>query len=132
MKGLNTVRSISVSSADINIYSNGVMHIHIKIRNAFTLRDSREIVAARTSLAKGTRYPVLYTTQYSFVTPSEEVAEFLTTPERTRLVVADAFVVKSFSQRLAAKAYHIIKKPKKPTAIFSSEEKAMEWLESYT
>lgn len=108
------------------------MHIHIRIKNSFTINDSREIVAARTSLAKGVKYPVLYTAEFSFVTPSSEVTEYLTSPERTRLVVADAFVVKSFSQRLAAKAYHLINKPKKPTAIFSSEEKAMEWLESFT
>ena len=131
MKTLKKIRSTSVGAADICIYDNGIMHINIKIRNSFTINDSHEIVAARTSLAKGKKYPVMYTTKYSFVTPSNEVSEYLTSPERTRLVLADAFVVKSFSQRLAAKAYYLIKKPKKPTSIFSSEEKALEWLEAF-
>lgn len=131
MKVVEANKSISVAAADITIYDSGIMHIHVKIKNAFTLKDSLSIVEARTKLAKGQKHPVMYTAEYSFVTPSKEVNEYLSTPERTKLVLADAFVVKSFSQRLAAKTYLLMRSPKKPTAIFSSEEKAKEWLTKY-
>lgn len=131
MKVSGSNKSISVSAADITIYESGIMHIHIKIKNAFTLKDSLSIVEARTKLANGHKHPVMYTAEYSFMTPSKEVNEYLSTPERTKLVLADAFVVKSFSQRLAAKTYLLMRKPKNPTAIFSSEEKAKEWLAKY-
>tara|TARA_B100000508_G_scaffold141092_1_gene146429 strand:+ start:91268 stop:91672 length:405 start_codon:yes stop_codon:yes gene_type:complete len=131
VKELSIIRSVSTSAADIVIYDNNIMHIHIKIRNSFTMKDSIIIVEARTKLAQGNRYPVMYTAEYSFVTPSNEVTEFLSTAERRKLILADAFVVKSFSQRLAAKSYMLFKKPKTPTSIFASEEKAMIWLEKF-
>lgn len=128
---LEVIRSSSLSAADIKIYSNGIMHIHIKIKNAFTLQDSIAIVEERTKLAQGKKHPVMYTVEYAFVTPSKKVTEYLSTNERIKLVLADAFVVKSFSQRLAAKSYLLMRKPKKPTAIFSSEESALEWLKTF-
>lgn len=127
----NSSKYISVSAADIAIYDSGIMHIHVKIKNAFTLKDSLSVVEARTKLAKGQKHPVMYTAEYSFMTPSKEVNEYLSTPERTRLVLAEAFVVKSFSQRLAAKTYLFLRNRKKPAAIFSSEEKAKEWLSAF-
>ncbi len=124
-------KSISISAADICIYDSGIIHIHIKVKNAFTLKDATSIVEARTKLTKGRKHPVMFTAEYSFVTPSKEVNEYLSTPERIRLILADAFVVKSFSQRLAAKTYLLLRSPKKPTAIFSSEEKALDWLTKF-
>jgi hypothetical protein len=127
----NTDKSISISAADICIYDSGILLIHIKIKNAFTLKDALSIFEARTKLTKGQKHPVMFTAEYSFVTPSKEVNDYLSTPERMRLILADAFVVKSFSQRLAAKTYLIMRSPKKPTAIFSSQEKAIVWLTKY-
>lgn len=131
VKNYKVIRSCSVSAADIEIYENGIMRIHVKIKNSFSLPNSKEIVEARTQLAQGKKHPVMYTAEYSFVTPSKEVTEYLSTNERTKLVLADAFVVKSFSQRLAAKSYLLMVKPKKPTAIFSSEDKAILWLQKF-
>lgn len=53
LKELSVVSKIDLPSADINIYSNDIMHIHIKVRNTFELSDSMEIVEARTKLAQG-------------------------------------------------------------------------------
>lgn len=129
MSDLKTIRATSLAAADISIYETGIMHIHIKIKNSFTIEDSKAIIAARTTIAKGKKLPVLYTAEYSFVTPSKEVTEYLSTPERTDLIKAEAYVVRSFSQRLAARTYLLMKGHAMPVSIFSSKDKALSWLE---
>lgn len=125
-------KEIDVPSARITIREDGIMHIHIKISTSFEIENSKEIVEAREKLANGKRHPILYTTQYRFVTPSKEVKEYVAkSNQRTALVLADAFVIGSFSQRLAAKIYLKLNRPSVPTAFFSSEESAIEWLLNY-
>jgi hypothetical protein len=131
MSNLKTIRAVSVSAADISIYEKGIMHIHIKIKNSFSLEDAKVIIEARTTISKGKKFPVLYTSEYSFVTPSKEVTEYLSTPERADLIKAEAYVVRSFSQRLAAKTYLLIQGHSTPVSMFSSEGKALSWLERF-
>lgn len=131
LKELEVVKKVGVPSADIVIYSNGIMHIHIKVRNTLDISHSMEIVEARTTLAQGNKYPVLYTTEYSFVTPSKEVNNYVASEERSKLVIADAFVMKSLPQRLAAKTYMMFKGPVRPSRFFSNESDAIEWLETF-
>lgn len=123
--------SISIDIADISIGSDGIMRIHIKIKNNFEIEDSIKIVEARTKLAEGKAYPILYTTEHSFITPSNEVKKYVSSPERSKLVTADAFIIKSLPQRLAAKIYYKFMSPIRPTAFFSNEEDAIAWLKQY-
>ncbi|MEX1190999.1 MAG: hypothetical protein WED10_06645 [Brumimicrobium sp.] len=125
------IAKTTVPAADICICSDGIMRIHIKVKNTFEISDSMQIVEARTKLAKGNKYPVLYTTESSFVTPSKEVSNYVASEGRSELVVADAFVVKSIPQRLAAKTYYLFKKPVRPTAFFSNEKEALKWLNKF-
>lgn len=131
LKELEVIKMVDIPAADICIYSNGIMHIHIKVRNTFELSDSMEIVEARTKLAQDNKYPVLYSTEHSFVTPSKEVNNYVASEERSKLVIADAFIMKSLPQRLAAKTYLLFKGPARPTKFFSNESDAIEWLESF-
>lgn len=129
---MKIIKEIEVPSARITIREDGIMHVHIKISTSFEIENSREIIEARVKLAEGKRYPILYTTVYRFVTPSKEVKDYLSTSfQRNKLVIADGFVIGSFSQRLAAKVYLRLNKPSVPTAFFSSEEEAITWLRSF-
>ncbi|MDX1650860.1 MAG: hypothetical protein R3277_00085 [Brumimicrobium sp.] len=131
MEDKNFISELKVPSADIYISSDGIMYIYLKIKGVVDMSHSKEIVNARTALAQKKKYPILYISENSFVTPSKEVIDYLTTPERGHLVLADAFVIKSFSQRLAAKTYILINKPSKPTRVFSRESEAVSWLKSF-
>jgi hypothetical protein len=125
---MEVVKEVIIPSARIQILSNGLMHVHVLTKNYFEMENSRELLAARKALAEGKPYPILYTSEHEFVTPSQEVKDFVATEERARFVKADAFVMKSFPQRLAARLYLKLNKPVVPTAFFSSEEEAVEWL----
>lgn len=123
---------IEVPSAKIVIRDDGVMHVHIKISTSFEIENSMEILEAREKLAAGNAYPILYTTEYRFVTPSKEVKDFVAkSRDRTANVLADAFVISSFSQRLAAKIYLKLNRPSVPTNFFSTEKEAIQWLIKY-
>lgn len=130
---MRNIKEIEVPSARIMIREDGIMHVHIKTSTSFEIENSLEIFSAREILAEGKRYPILYTSEYRFVTPSKEVKEYISTSnQRTALVVADAFVIGSFSQRLAAKIYLKLNKPSVPTEFFSTQEEAIQWLLNYT
>lgn len=120
-----------MDAAKISICTNGIMHIHIKVKGVFSIEHSKAIIAARTELAGNRKYPVLYTTEDTFLTPSKEVSQYVASDERSALVIADAFVVNSFPQRLAARTYRLFSKPVRPTAFFSTKEKAIPWLLSF-
>lgn len=111
--------------------SDGIIHVHNLIKGSVSIEASKSIVEGRTKLAQNKSHPMLYTSDSPTVTPSEELTEYLLTEERNRLVLADAFVITSFSQRLAAKMYYTLKKPIKPTAFFLNEEQAVQWLRKF-
>lgn len=124
------IDSISTSSADIAIREDGIMHVHVKVELNFEIEHSREIVAARTKLAAGRAFPILYTAT-KFVVPSAEVRNYVASEDRSELVTADAFVINSLPQRITARLYRVINKPVRPTRIFECAEEAALWLKSY-
>lgn len=121
-------RKIEVNSAVIRLCDDGIMHIHLKVNNAFNLENSKEIVVARTLLADNKKRPMLYTTDVPVIFPGPGVVEYLVSEERIKFVSADAFVLNTLQQRLEAKLYTKLKKPAVPTSFFSYEKEARNWL----
>jgi hypothetical protein len=60
-----------------------------------------------------------------------ELLKVLAKNENNPYSTADAFVIKSMSQRILANFYVKIHKPERPTKFFSSKEDAMTWLNQY-
>ncbi|NNE56001.1 MAG: hypothetical protein HKN32_08280 [Flavobacteriales bacterium] len=57
-----------------------------------------------------------------------EVREWARSPERAKYVAADAFVVKTLAHKLMINFYLTYHKPNHPTKVFSSVDKARNWL----
>lgn len=119
---------IDLPEATISVPEYGIMKIHIKVEDEFTIENSMAIVKARTKLADGRKMAMLYTTETKFVIPSKEVREYVATEKRSELVIADAFVIGSLAQRLAVRFFIRFNKPVRPTRFFDNEESAIEWL----
>lgn len=124
------LKQLITESADIAIRADGIMHVHVKIELDFKLEHSMEIVAARTQLAAGRPFPILYTAT-TFVIPTSEVRQYVASEDRSELVLADAFVINSLPQRITAKLYRVINRPVRPTRIFENEMDAIEWLKGF-
>lgn len=128
---VKVIEEVILDCAIITLRSDKIIHIHNLLNGPMSLEISKKIVNARSRLAKNKPYPMLYTSENPTVTASEELTEYLLTEERNRLVLADAFVITSFSQRLAAKMYFNLKKPVKPTSFFPNEVQAVKWLRKF-
>lgn len=122
---------VELSIATISIPEKGILHVHIKEEDELSLENAKEIVAARTKLAEGNKLAILYTSATRFVIPSKEVREYVATEERSSLVLADAFIIRSLAQRLAVRFYIRFNRPVRPTKFFENKEQALEWLRTF-
>jgi hypothetical protein len=87
-------------------------------------------VNALETIFEGKKFPLLIVTgEYTLPTP--EARAYIATPESDPYASAEAYVVKSLSQKLVGNVYLSFNKPARPTRIFNSEEKALEWLQQF-
>jgi len=70
-------------------------------------------------------------TSPEFLIPTQESTEHLSSEESRKYVSADAFVIKSETQTLAAKNYLFSGKAVRPTQIFDNTEDAILWLHKF-
>lgn len=118
----------SLGYADVVIYDNGIFHIHVLSNVSMTLCQVKEINDLRVSHFGKSKALVLSSGEDSFVVPTQEAVEYLQSTDRNLSVKATAFVIKSFSQRLAIKAASVSNKMTTPTSYFATLDKAVEWL----
>ena len=98
----------------------GVIHKIMKI----------SIIKGIEELSSGKKHPVLILVD-KFTLPTSEVREYLALPETALYTSAEAYVLTSFSQKLAGNIYLSFNKPARPTKFFNSEDKAVEWLKTF-
>lgn len=114
----------------MELLEEGILHVHIKVDEVFEIKDSFELVEARTKLVDGLKTPIIYTCT-EFVIPTKEVREFVASEGRSDMVLADAFVVNSLPQRLIANFFTKINKPVRPTKVFSNFDEARDWARTF-
>jgi len=124
------MNEIDIPAATIRIRHDGIMHIHIKVKTNFEIDHSKQVAKARTKISNNNPYPILYTAT-NLVIPSQEVREYVASKGRSKLVIADAFVVNSLPQRIMARFYRILNKPVRPTKYFNNPDDAIKWLRKY-
>ncbi|MCE2742536.1 MAG: hypothetical protein LW701_03025 [Fluviicola sp.] len=74
--------------------------------------------------------PVLFIAN-EFSLPSKESREYLAKKESLPYSLADAYVINSFPQKIAANFYLKVNKPARPTKMFNNKEDALIWLKTY-
>lgn len=96
----------------------------------YTLSDLKEINEALTTLAGGKR-KLLLVIANEFSDIDKDSREYMATDESTQHSIAEAYVIKSLSQKIIANFYLRINKPKVPTMIFTNLSSAEKWLKSF-
>lgn len=130
MPGISILAEKDIGFARIVIGSDGIMYIDINTDGDFTLENAKELFEASLEVGKGKQYPNLIRVHQYFL-PTKEAREFVAAPERSSRALAEAYVIKSLPQKLIGNFYIRIDKPLAPTKLFTSEEKAMEWLKGF-
>lgn len=127
---ITIISKTELASATISLRSDGIILYSIKDNITISAKDSSEMVDAAGKLGDYQKFPVLIIGG-NHTLADKEAREFGASKEGTKYAVAVAFVLKSLAQKILGNAYLKINKPIVPTALFDSEEKAIEWLKTF-
>lgn len=117
-------------SVVVTIEGSDLVRIAIKDNATLTVPDIGEIVEWLKQEFGERKFKVLSVPgEHSII--SSEVRAFMSSPERSTRVIADAMVVTSLPHRLWANFYIQFNRPSIPAKVFGNENSARTWLENY-
>jgi hypothetical protein len=126
---LNKNLLIDLGYATVTLREDGIVNTNILLNGSATLQQAKELLDAYIKVTNGIKTPHLFTvTKLSIM--ETEVMEFIKNTANKH-GKADAFVIHSLPQKILGNAYIRFQTPQIPTKFFSSEEKAIEWLNQY-
>lgn len=131
MEKSDFIKYTETDIANVGLTKSGILYVNIKVRNAFDLDHSKKITKLREEIGDHKKRPVLFTTTSTVLFPTQEVSKFLISEERTKFILAEAYVINSLQQRLEGKLYVKSMKPKTPVNFFSTENEAVNWLSEF-
>lgn len=127
---MDMIKKIDFEFYSVALRSDGIIAVNVAGNQEIGVEDVKKVVDAIYKIGSGKVFPLLIVTgEYTLPTP--EARAYIATPESDPYASAEAYVVKSFSQKLVGNVFLSFNKPSRPTRIFNSEEKALEWLKGY-
>ncbi len=124
---IDFVEKIELARAEVGLRTDGIMYFRINDGEILELDDSKQIVDAIKRIGEGKPYPNLVVVGKDASVDSEARA-FAASEEGNIYTVADAVVIHSFAQQLVGNFYIRFNKPIRPTRLFNSEARAIQWL----
>ncbi len=123
------LKAVNLGFATVSMRPDGIVNTDVLINTSATLEQAQELLDAYIEVTNGINTPHLFTVSKLAIMETE-VMEFIKN-EANKHGVADAFVIHSLPQKILGNAYLKFQPPSIPTKFFSSEEKALEWLQEY-
>lgn len=114
----------------LSLRSDGILNIHMKPHKVLSQKDGEDIVNGLADMGNGQKFLLLFTAGED-TSVSTEARYYASTPEANKYTIASAFVVRSIAQKLLGNAYVTFNKPITPTRIFTDENEALKWLNSF-
>ncbi len=122
MEELTTIR--------FGLRKDGIMEIHIRKDCVLDLEEAQETVRIIGEKGKGQAFPNLLIPEPGS-NISKKARSFSVSEEANAYTLADGILVQSVIHRMVANAFMSIKKPAKPTQIFTKEKEALDWLKCF-
>lgn len=122
-------KSIVFENFQLTYNERGFYEVEVFDNSDFLIADLKLLVKAQQENFN-VKLPVLVLCR-EHANTNIELLKVLAKNENNPYSTADAFVIKSMSQRILANFYVKIHKPERPTKFFSSKEDAMTWLNQY-
>ena len=123
------MKKITTRIAEISYDKDRIVRMKIFNDAEIELEDAIQNHEATCALTNGEKHLVLVDGR-SNIGVSKEARAFAAQKRENDKRIAEAFIVTSTANKLVGNFYINFNKPAVPTKIFSSEEKALEWLES--
>jgi hypothetical protein len=125
------MNKIITRTAEITYDSNSrILRIKILEGSEIEIGDALQNREATKILTKGDRYLILVDGRVN-LSVSREARAFAAQTQDDDGAIASAFVITSTANKLVGNFYINVNKPVVPTKIFSTEEKAIEWLQGF-
>lgn len=128
LKKHSLISEKDIGSTVFRIYENRIYHVEIKKGEKVTMEVINEGYLFLEENGGGTFYNVFEFKSFADVDPN--VREWSASPLNNSYTIIDAIVISSLSQRILADFYVRYNKPVRPTRVFTSIEKAYEWVKN--
>jgi hypothetical protein len=115
-----------IGSVIYRLYENRIFHAIIKNGERINLDMAHKGVKFLKKNGGGEFYNIYEFTSFSEMDP--ELREWAAKPNENRYTYIDAIVISNLAQKIIANFYLKFNKPPKPTKIFSTTDKAVEWI----
>lgn len=122
-------KKITFNNFEFHIHEYGFYEIIVNENEEFKVEDLEKLVASQLELG-GFKLPVLVLCS-EHATTDIDLLKTLSKNINNPYSKADAFVIKSMSQKILANFYIKINKPERPTKFFNNKEDAIIWLKQY-
>ncbi|MEO9869572.1 DUF7793 family protein [Ekhidna sp.] len=121
-------RELSTNYADMFI-KDGIAHLIYKPLDLLDLDVAKLMVKDRIEFKEGISYPTLFDIR-NVKSTSKDARDYLAN-EGNDLVISSALIVSSSVTKMIGNFFITVSKPKKPTHLFTDNEKGLEWLEQH-
>ena len=127
---ISIIDKIETRASILFLRSDGIMHVHFKDIDELLTDDITDAVNGLYGIGGGKKFLIFLTFENFFII-DKEIRKLAATEISGKYTIADAFVVNSIALKLLINFYIAFNKPSRPTRLFDSEEKAVEWLKSF-
>lgn len=121
------IRQIDLNSFVVTLRSDGIISVNITSNEDIDVEYAKQIIQSIGQIGDEKKYPILVVVN-EFIVPTPEARNYLARAESNPYGTAAAYVIQSFPQKIVGNFYLSYNKPARPTKLFNSEEKAVEWL----
>jgi hypothetical protein len=127
---IKIIQSAHFEILSVELRSDGLVHVKVKGNEEIEIKNVVEVVSSLEKFWQGKKFPLLIVVG-EYTLPSADARAYIATPESDPYASAEAYVIQSLSQKLVGNVYLSLNKPARPTRLFNSEEKAIEWLKTF-
>ena len=127
---INIIKQFDLKSITVKLRSDDIMQFDVKPCDDFVVNDLKETNIAADKLGGGKSYPRLIMMPH-YINFDREVRAYGASEESNITTIAAAFVVNLIALRFVGNFYISFNKPARPTKLFDTEEKAVEWLKTF-
>ena len=130
LEEIKIISRVDLRASTVSLRSDGIIHLELHPVEELAVKDAWEIIETIKNIGNGKKFPNMITAK-DYVNIDKEAKVLSASEEGNEYTLADAIVVNSIALKLIANFYISFNKPVRPTKLFSSEEKAVEWLRTF-
>ena len=123
-------KTIDLSKSSITFEEDRIAHLHLKKDQVVEIDELKSIFEAINEEAEGGKFRLLVTAENN-ASLSPEAREYASSADSSRVIVADAVVVQSYSHEMTANFFIRFNKPNRPTKLFKEDKDAYAWLKDF-